>query len=424
MSRMTVIRQIIFVDDLAVVPVQQARRLPREAFGPWRHPRDANPPRARPQPRLGPQPRAGRTRSQRIGDVIDIVLPFLPIIGPAIGVGELLDDLFDPSFVPDPDPWKIPANYVRIQGPCATSPGNPPYPDADRYIGPAMRYHVATSISCVSGQTPGTYVLPGQYIPILWPGFALESLGHTTVSTVRARIDRPLWRRVSGDVGFTWNPNVSGVLPVPGVPVGAPALNPNVARGLPSPLLVEPLSEVAPPEPDQWQWRSDGPPNPPPRHHCREPLRGRGCGRGRNKERKVQSRSARIGMAIFCALDWLSEIAEIVDALYDALPPDVKKRWGRGRDGRGFIDQAGQYGIDGADWKLQALMHNWHKVDMNAGLENIVKNAVEDQLIGAVQRKMPRNVINAFERTLPKGKEVSPELYASQFVDWLFEEGM
>lgn len=198
-------------------------------------------------------------------------------------------------------------------------------------------------------------------------------------------------------------------------------LDPNIMRDLPG---SEPYPAEPPPAPlpdpagGEWQWRSDGPPNPPPRPHTRQPPRGR------NKERKARSRSAAIGIALFRALDWISEAAEVVDALYDALPKDVKARWGRDRDGRGFIDQAGQYGIDGADWKLQALYHNWHKVDVPQAIKNIVKNGVEDKVIGGISRTVPKQVINAFERQLPNGKSISPELYISRFVDWVFDEGI
>jgi hypothetical protein len=90
-------------------------------------------------------------------------------------------------------------------------------------------------------------------------------------------------------------------------------------------------------------------------------------------------------------LDRLSEAAEVVTAIYDALPKDVRKRWDRDpatgkkrkfRDG----DQMGQYGLDGADWKLQALAANWHKVDINEAVKNILANHLEDKLYGAAHK--------------------------------------
>lgn len=114
------------------------------------------------------------------------------------------------------------------------------------------------------------------------------------------------------------------------------------------------------------------------------------------KESKVMSRSAKLGIAVFHALDVLSEYSELVDAFYDALPADVRNRWDR--DSRGLIDQAGQYGIDGADWKLQALWYNWHRVDGPQALKNIVANEYQDRILGIVHRNTPRNTGGALEQ--------------------------
>jgi hypothetical protein len=99
------------------------------------------------------------------------------------------------------------------------------------------------------------------------------------------------------------------------------------------------------------------------------------------KEKKVMSRGKAAAIAIARALDWLSESAEVVSALYDALPDDVKNRWrcdSLDRPG----DQMGQYGVDGADCKLQALYWNWHRLDVRAALGNILTNEIEDRLYG------------------------------------------
>src|SRR3546814_8177011 len=84
---------------------------------------------------------------------------------------------------------------------------------------------------------------------------------------------------------------------------------------------------------------------------------------------------ARIGISIFKVLDSVSEAAEVVDALYEALPEDVKKRWGRDRRPG---DSFGQYGLEGADWKLEALYYNWSKVDSEQAVKNLVKNRSEE----------------------------------------------
>lgn len=131
------------------------------------------------------------------------------------------------------------------------------------------------------------------------------------------------------------------------------------------------------------------------------------------KHRKVITKSAKIGIALFKALDAVSESAEVVDAIYQALPKDVRKRWEKAlfpdarwikdkRSGKWVqvgVDRAGdnfgQYGIGGADWKLRVLWHNWHKVDVEQAVKNIIKNELTDKIIGGIDSKLPRNSGNA-----------------------------
>ena len=105
---------------------------------------------------------------------------------------------------------------------------------------------------------------------------------------------------------------------------------------------------------------------------------------------KVITKSAKVGIALYRALDRASESAEVVDAIYQALPADVRKRWERGRSDRPG-DNFGQYGLSGADWKLQALWYNWDKVDPVEAVRNIIKNELTDRIIGMYQRVAPRN---------------------------------
>jgi hypothetical protein len=104
----------------------------------------------------------------------------------------------------------------------------------------------------------------------------------------------------------------------------------------------------------------------------------------RTQERKTKLRQ--LAALLTKALDTVSEYAEIVDALYRALPADVQARWSKGRKDRPG-DSAGQYGIDGADWKLQALYHNWKRLDTEAAVRNIIQNEIEDRLHGAVHKR-------------------------------------
>lgn len=207
---------------------------------------------------------------------------------------------------------------------------------------------------------------------------------------------------------------------VPGMPdvpfIGDP-VNPNDMRGLPG-IAPDP-SPSPPPEPAPPQWRYDSDGQPSTRPHRRGPPPRR------EKERKTLTRSAKIAIGLYKALDWASEKAELIDALWDALPDDVKKRWSKGRRTTG--EQFGQYGTEGADWKAQALWHNWHRVDLEQAARNIIKNYVEDSMIGATQKHMPRNLVNALQRELPRNengdrRQTSPEQIMSKWVDNFFDE--
>lgn len=170
----------------------------------------------------------------------------------------------------------------------------------------------------------------------------------------------------------------------------APATDPaNIRRVLPT---VRPHAEVAP-------GGEAAPPGPPPAPN--PPFIGwEFSGKGkrpvvpgprvpptrRERESKVITRSVQIGLGLQKALDGISENAEIVDSFFSALPPDVQKRWNDKAERRGLTDNAGQYGIDGADWKLQALWYNWEKVDVSKALVGIVGNTLEDEAFGKLYR--------------------------------------
>lgn len=138
------------------------------------------------------------------------------------------------------------------------------------------------------------------------------------------------------------------------------------------------------------------PPYSPP--HASPPGKG-------EREKKTLTRSVQTAIKIAKGLDKLSEAAEVVDAVYEALPADVRARWekyNKRKEMKG--DQMGQYGIDGADWKLKAIWYNWHRLDAKEAIINIAKNEVEDKLYGAAHKAInemrPRNV----ERALREGR--------------------
>lgn len=159
------------------------------------------------------------------------------------------------------------------------------------------------------------------------------------------------------------------------------------------------------------------------------------------KHKKVISRSKAFALAFMKGLDTVSELAEIVDAFYEAIPKELRREYERGLgfhfakvDGKWkwlppqswetsrspYIDTAGQYGIDGADWKLPAIWKHFDQIDAVGVVENITGNIVEDQLIGALNRARPKNSVNAFEGSDRMiGKELNALMDGIDYRGWL-----
>lgn len=175
---------------------------------------------------------------------------------------------------------------------------------------------------------------------------------------------------------------------------GRMATDPNIERNAPAqapsrPVLPQVFREVETPVRQLVETAAAAAMLPPARGWTglRAPSRG-------TSESKVQpaSRAARIGLMLYRALDEISEGAELIDAIYDTLPKKVRDRWERkGIPG----DTFGQYGIEGADFKILALYHNWHLVEPEQAIKNIIKNSLSDAVIGRMQRQLPRSVGNA-----------------------------
>lgn len=174
-----------------------------------------------------------------------------------------------------------------------------------------------------------------------------------------------------------------------------PWVNPNVQRGTPTEV---PFPEAMP-EPEPW---------PDPLHKAVEvtvhetgqvtirtvqPSRRKPPGR-KESERKARGKVT-LGQWVFGALDNLSEGSEVIDAIYGALPLGIRIAAEKAARDKSPLDAFGQYGIAGLDWKIPVIIDNWDKVDINAALKGIVKNQIEDQLIGLKERLRPRNTINA-----------------------------
>ena len=93
---------------------------------------------------------------------------------------------------------------------------------------------------------------------------------------------------------------------------------------------------------------------------------------------------------VFNWMDTAAEWSEVVDALYRALPYDVRKNY------KSAIDEAGDItgGIGGpgreieaTHIKLQALWNNLDRMDGEQAVVNLLVNAVEDMAIGETERR-------------------------------------
>lgn len=153
-----------------------------------------------------------------------------------------------------------------------------------------------------------------------------------------------------------------------------PAINPNVVRASPAEAPAEwPQAATPVAEPVAWQWWSGTGP-PPVQHSSQPPRKG-------EKENKNRSTAARVGQYGWRLLDNVSELSEIAGALYDALPEEVREKWGCAKG-----VNIGQYGSDFNTCKMQALLHNWHSLDGRQAFMNIAKNVAEDMTIGAFHK--------------------------------------
>jgi len=199
------------------------------------------------------------------------------------------------------------------------------------------------------------------------------------------------WKKDGSNVGpHTWHYMAS---------MWYPFNDPNDDRGSPGP-------NPFPPAPSSGPAPGSGPPpggSPPPPSN---PPRPSPPGRGTKEQKRKGSLNIILGI-----LDTISEGAELVDAFYDALPEQVKKKWDCGQASRGLIDNAGQYGIDGADCKSRALWHNWHHVDFEQALRNAVANEIQDRVLGGLHRFLPNNVGHGVDGAMGG---------VNEFLQWFF----
>ena len=260
---------------------------------------------------------------------------------------------------------------------------------------------------CIGGQAYSMGPMPSSVDVTLYVG---ESHFFVNGEYARMGYERCYWKTGTAVSPFS-RPVTGRYSPVPGGDrfglngLASPMLNPNAHRLLShatsrntTPRTIDKPRQVSEPViPYQRTEISSVPPGlRPPRTEGYTPHRPPNR---RTREGKTMAEDKKWLVRALRALDLASEGAEVVDAFYRALPADVQRRWGKGRDERPG-DQMGQYGADGADWKLQALYHNWDKVDFSAALTNIMQNEIEDRLYGlahsARDRLRPRNYRREF----------------------------
>ena len=180
--------------------------------------------------------------------------------------------------------------------------------------------------------------------------------------------------------------------------VGAPALSIKPYTGnlyvpqfpyLPAPNIPVPYRTLLQlphpdfsPEPLNHQRTKPGrprpiPPLPGPPHKPRPPGKG-------EKEKKVRVPAALMGA--FRAATMATEAIDLLDALLEALPPKYRK----GVEKSGRTDKRARLGEGVAystPWdKFKHLLKNWRHIDMPTAVKEIIKNQIEDKLIGGLNR--------------------------------------
>lgn len=302
-----------------------------------------------------------------------------PGIAIPLGAGDWLDEWW--QHWKNPEPYGLPGPWTLYHD-CGRSPGNPPYavPGVHVTVAHEFRFFTSEIPKCLAGQARGTTIrqvwTPSQgYItdPAAISGSYDEAVLQDTrqaigTGLVGSRHDKH-YHAPSNQTGF--KPTVRPSLAWPWDPLK----DPNVERGLPgepSPAWPEPPPVEVPPA---WSW-SDAPPGTsPPRAHERTPPRPN------QREAKFRSRAARLGVFLWNLMDTVSELTEIMGALYKGLPPEVRAKAGCAKG-----INIGQYGSDFNRCMAETLWKNWHKLDGATAFKEIAKNVAEDMTVGQFHR--------------------------------------
>lgn len=102
------------------------------------------------------------------------------------------------------------------------------------------------------------------------------------------------------------------------------------------------------------------------------------------KERKVIANVAARSL-VGLAANFLTEGADAIEAIHDALPPEAKSGWYHlhGKGGKMYWKKRRKVS---PQVMLRDLYRHWDKVDVSDALKNLAKNEVEDRLIGKAGR--------------------------------------
>lgn len=322
-------------------------------------------------------------------------LPLLSIIP----VVEFVDDF---EFYKDPNPFAPKSGDWYFVGGCGRLPGAPPYaPDND---GPFWEFVSGHVNNCSSGQVPAALTNRADiYTPKVrnlananWTMFVSDS---RLTPARRMRHDQVWWRDDTGTGTFDTDLNNQPVQPAL-----QPALDPNVVRRMDPDEDLAPKPVIQPQEAPQpavpnWHW-TEAPTKPRPNQWTRP--------RPRQRETKVLSRTARMGIFLWKLMDNVSELTEIAAAFYKALPKSVRDRWDCGSG-----VNIGQYGSDVNACMLKALWHNYNKIDPDTAFMNVAKNVAEDMTIGQFHKLLGQ--------LLPPGVSIEKTAVTTALAPWQVE---
>lgn len=104
-------------------------------------------------------------------------------------------------------------------------------------------------------------------------------------------------------------------------------------------------------------------------------------------ERKVRA-PLHFTKKIWDVLGATSEAGEVVDCAFKNLPKAVQKKAKKAHKKKGDdfdFDSFGQYGTQGAEWKIYAVLAEFDNMDVEGFLKCVAENQVEDEIVGRMQ---------------------------------------